>query len=423
VPVGPLAAALASRAHRAALWIAVAIGFSIPVSTALDNLLVLALLACWIAGGHYREKWAALRANPFVLLPCGLFLLYLVGSTYSVGDAEDILRALDKASVILLIPVLIALNPGKEFRDRALYGFMAAILATLVLSFLLWMGAVPEGGENDIIKGVRQDPSVFKMHITHGVLMAFGAFAFALKARGAAKRGVKLLLGLAAALAAVNLLFMVHGRTGQLVLLALVVYFVCSQFRWRGLVVAAAGAAVLTSAGYFAPSSALHERVKTTITEIQDWRAGKPAQPRNMRLESWSNSFEIVQENPLLGVGTGGFAAAYARQVEGTSMIPVGQPENQYLLTTVQLGALGLAALLALFAFQWRLAARLATRTDTDLARGLVVTMAVGCLFNSFLLDHTEALFYAWLSGLLYASLRAVEVDRRPSDAHPRGAD
>jgi hypothetical protein len=30
----------------------------------------------------------------------------------------------------------------------------------------------------------------------------------------------------------------------------------------------------------------------------------------------------------------------------------------------------------------------------------------VGCLFNSFLLDHTEALFYAWLSGLLYAGLR-----------------
>jgi len=30
----------------------------------------------------------------------------------------------------------------------------------------------------------------------------------------------------------------------------------------------------------------------------------------------------------------------------------------------------------------------------------------VGCLFNSFLLDHTESLFYAWLTGLLFASLR-----------------
>jgi O-antigen ligase len=77
------------------------------------------------------------------------------------------------------------------------------------------------------------------------------------------------------------------------------------------------------------------------------------------------------------------------------------------------MGAVGLAALLALFALQWHLASRLATRTDTDLARALVITMAVGCLFNSFLLDHTEALFYAWLTGLLYANQRRRETTGR----------
>jgi len=402
VAAGPLAATLAGRAHRAALWIVVAIGFSILVSTALDNLLVLALLACWIPG-HYREKWNTLCANPFVPFPCGLFLLYLVGSTYSVGDAEDILRALDKAAVILLIPILVSLRPSREFQDRAVCAFMVAMLLTLALSFLIWLGLVPEGG---VIKGIREDPSVFKMHITHGVFMAFAALLFTLKAREAKHRGMKLFLALAAALAAFNVLFLVHGRTGQMVLLALAAYALISWFQWRGLLTAFAAGSAFAAMVYVLPSSALHERVRTTITEIQDWRAGKPVELRNMRLESWSNSLEIVRNNPLLGVGTGGFAAAYAKQVEGTSMLPAGQPENQYLLTAVQLGALGLAALIALFAFQWHLAARLATRTDTDLARGLVITMAVGCLFNSFLLDHTEALFYAWLSGLLYAGLR-----------------
>ena len=396
----------AGYAGRAALWLAVAIGFSIPISTALDGVLVAALLLCWIVSGRYGEKWAALRANAFVLFPGGLFLLYLAGASYSMGGTKDVLHALDKAAVILLIPVLIAHNPGQEFRDRALHAFLAAILATLALSFLLWVGIVPDGGEDEIIKGVRQDPVVFKKHITHGVLMAFAAFVLALAAIKAAKPGTKVLLALLSGLAAFNVLFMVHGRTGQLVLLALVVYFLCSRFRWRGLVVAAAAGAALAGAVYLTPASSVHQRVKATVAEIRDWRAGKPAQLTNMRLESWTNSLEIVRANPLLGVGTGGFVAAYARQVEGTSMLPLGQPENQYLLTAVQLGAAGLAALIALFAAQWRFAARLATRTDTDLARGLVLTMAVGCFFNSFLLDHTEALFYAWLSGLLYAGLR-----------------
>jgi O-antigen ligase len=394
---------LAAQARRAALWIAVAIGVSLPISTALDTILVVALLACWIASGPYRDQWAALRANSFVRFPCFVFLLYVAGTTYSSAGAEEIVHALDKAAVILLIPVLIALRPTRELRERAELGFMAAMLLTLALSFLIWLGAVPGGG---LLKGIEEDPTVFKMHITHGVLMAFAALMFASRARAALSSTWKIGLAVAAGLAAFNVLFMVHGRTGQVVLLVLAAYALIAWYRWRGVAMAAGLGAAMAATVYLAPSSALHERVQVTLAEIEDWRAGKPAQLRNLRLESWGNSVEIVRQHPLIGVGTGGFAGAYARQVEGTGMRVVGQPESQYLLTAVQLGLVGLAALVALFAGQWRLAARLETRADTELARGLVLTLAVGCLFNSFLLDHTEALFYAWLSGLLYAGLQ-----------------
>jgi len=36
-----------------------------------------------------------------------------------------------------------------------------------------------------------------------------------------------------------------------------------------------------------------------------------------------------------------------------------------------------------------------------------VLTIAVGCLFNSLLLDHTEGLLYAWLTSVLYAGLQS----------------
>ncbi|MEX2150248.1 MAG: O-antigen ligase family protein [Steroidobacteraceae bacterium] len=393
----------AEYAERAGLWVIVAIGFTIPISTAFDNVLVAALLVCFIASGRFGKKWAALRANPFVLLPCGLFLLHLAGAFYSMGTARDILYALDKASVVLLILVVIALNPGKKLRDRALYAFMAATLLTLVLSFALWLGIVPEGG---IFKGVRPNPTVFKGHITHGVFMAYAAFVLALAAINAAKPGTKALLALLAGLSMFNVLFMVHGRTGQLVLLALALYFLMSVYGGRGVLAAAAAGLLIGAAAYLSPSSSLHQRTLTTIKEFEHWRAGKPATMANMRLEAWTNSVQLVRQHPVIGVGTGGFATAYAKQVYGTIMPPLGQPENQYLLTSVQFGVVGLAVLLALFGAQWHLAARLGSRTETQLARGLVIAMVVGCFFNSFLRDHTEALFYAWLSGLLFAGLR-----------------
>jgi O-antigen ligase len=389
--------------HNAALWIAVALGFSIPVSTALDSVLVAALLLCWAASGRFREKWAAVRGNAFALAVCAFFLLHVVGSAYSLGSADDVLYALDKAAVVLLVPVLVSLQPGIEWLRRALYALIAALALTLTLSYPLWLGILPEA---DFIKGYPYDPVVFKKKIGHSVLMAYGAFALALAAREAAGARTRALLWLFSGLAAFNVLFMVWGRTGQLVLMALALYFLIISLGRRALLAAVAAGFVLGGAAYLAPSSSLHVRTQTTIQEFEDWRAGKPATLANMRLENWANSVEIVQRYPLFGTGTGGFAAAYAKQVEGTGMMVAPHAENQYLLTTVQLGVVGLLGLLALFALQWHLAGRLPARANVDLARGLVLTMVVGCLFNSFLHDHAHALFYAWLSGLLFSGLR-----------------
>jgi O-antigen ligase len=111
---------------------------------------------------------------------------------------------------------------------------------------------------------------------------------------------------------------------------------------------------------------------------------------------------EIVRSHPLAGVGTGGFAAAYARQVEGTGLVPTVNPHNEYLNIAVQLGLAGLVALGWLFFLVWRHAALLPTPLERDLARGLAIAFVVGSLFNSLLMDHAEGLFFAWGVGVLF---------------------
>ena len=48
----PASAGIASGAGVAARYLAIAIGFTLPVSTALDNVLLGLLLACWLASGR-----------------------------------------------------------------------------------------------------------------------------------------------------------------------------------------------------------------------------------------------------------------------------------------------------------------------------------------------------------------------------------
>jgi len=55
-----------------------------------------------------------------------------------------------------------------------------------------------------------------------------------------------------------------------------------------------------------------------------------------------------------------------------------------------------------MFFVMWRQAARLDPAERTA-ARGLLLAMAVGCLLNSFLIDHVEGLLFAWMAGVLFA--------------------
>jgi O-antigen ligase len=116
-----------------------------------------------------------------------------------------------------------------------------------------------------------------------------------------------------------------------------------------------------------------------------------------------TNSLKLIRENLLLGVGTGGFKGAYADLVKDTKMDPSHNPHNEYLMVTVQIGIIGLAFMLWLFAVQWRTAALLPDKFDRFAARGLVILIVSASLVTSTLIDHTEGLFYVWMSALLLA--------------------
>ena len=62
---------------------------------------------------------------------------------------------------------------------------------------------------------------MFKLHITHGILMSLAAFLAGIRALRETRQRWRIAYGAAALLAAFNVLFMVQGRTGHVVLAAL----------------------------------------------------------------------------------------------------------------------------------------------------------------------------------------------------------
>ena len=391
-----------SQADTCARACVIVLGFAIPISVALDNILLALLFASWLASGNFRGKLSLIRSNPVARAALVLFGLLALGLAYGTRDPGDGLRYLGKYLDLLFVPVFLTMFQSNQTRNDALKAFFGAIVLSIIVSHLTHLGLF----YNKLLVPHSQEfPGGFKYSITHALLVGFSAFVFALLARHTARRLWRIVFIALAVIAAHNVLFTVISRTGYLVLAALMLYFCIVSFRGRGLAAATAFGIVFIFAGYYG-SDRFEQRVNSAVSELAEWQTDKPSTTSiGVRMEFYRGALQIVREHPVFGAGTGSFPAAYAEVVSGKNLNLAVNPHNEYLLITTQIGLIGLACLVYLFYLQWRLAAQLEP-LYRDLARGLVLMFVIGCMFNSLLLDHTEGLFFAWATGLLFAGLK-----------------
>lgn len=399
-------AAPAKAVETSLRWCAIVLGFSIPISIALDNILLVGFTGLWLASGSVRQGLRHLRENPVALAALTFAAVALAGTIWSPASIHQLQEALTDALRFFLLGLLAIVFLDPSTRDRAQFAFLISIVLVLILSYAIWAG-LADGLPG--IKGRSDYPVVFKYHITHNVLMAVAALLFALHSIEARNRAARLLFAALAIAAVFNVFFLIPGRTGQFGLAAALVYLAIARLRIRGVAVAAAGLVALGVIAWITPGSALHRGSEKAWEESRAWVPGTAQEQTSsigMRLEYYRNAIEMISEHPIIGVGSGAFRSAYEAKVRGTQMTVVDHPHNAFLHVAVELGLIGLAALLSLLLVQWRTAGTLDSFTERTAARGLIVIFVAAGLVSSTFGDHTEGLFYAWASGLFFATVR-----------------
>ena len=392
------------------------IGLALPISTALDNfLLAIVLLGLFF---NFRGAWGIVMTNPVARASFALFGMLGLAALYGPTPISEAFGILGKYIDLAFVPLFILMFSEAKTRLLAERVFLWAMGVTLALSYLLnwhviaiqpWMS----------IFSMADNPVVFRSHITQNNMMAYAAFLALLKCRDALQLQPRLIWGAYAALAIINVMFMVQGRTGYLILLLLLCWFswtsLARNFQARGKHwgwkqgVVIMVAAVMLVGGTYMSSSRMHDRVGIMVQEFEDWKPNQGIEASSIgeRLDFYTNTAQIIERNLFLGVGTGGFPDAYEAQIQGTNAIPTRNPHNEYLMITVQTGVLGLLLLLYLYYTEWRVAPLLESPYAQDAARGLLIAYVVNCSFNSALHDHADGLFFAFMSALWFSTLRS----------------
>lgn len=99
----------------------------------------------------------------------------------------------------------------------------------------------------------------------------------------------------------------------------------------------------------------------------------------NGRLHFWQTTWQVVRENPVIGVGLDSLAAAYTKHDTWNGLYRVERAHNDYLQILAETGIVGFVALAAFLFLLFRRGWRILVSTRDGFRRGVCLGALAGC--------------------------------------------
>jgi O-antigen ligase len=197
---------------------------------------------------------------------------------------------------------------------------------------------------------------------------------------------------------------MIQGRIGFLVVFTVILYLFIYKYKVKGIFLGLIALCIASLFLYYF-SSNFYNRMHLGIAELLSWNSTMPSNTSiGLRLEFIYQSFKIAREHLFFGVGVGNFGQAYAAQIFGSGMVQSENPHNQYILFLVETGLIGLISYLYLNYVCWKYSIQL-NPFWMHVTRIVLLSYGVANLFNSFLFDFAESLFFSAFMALAFSEL------------------
>ncbi|WP_395685052.1 glycosyltransferase family 9 protein [Caenimonas koreensis] len=373
------------------------LGFFTPFSSAgvAFALALIVVLAFWPARRLWREApWN----EPVMAVGLGLFAYIVIQTLVTGGNSASSRQAISQYQELLLAPILYSVLRDARRRQVLMLSLFAGAVA---LALMVW--AAPLHPELQAM--------IFKRRISAGFALAVCAFLVVMRAKDTPHPWPARVV---AAFLAFTVLFGLDGRTGQLLVIVLAVLTVwlhsTRRVRW---VASLAGLLVVLALAW--TSGTVGSRMKETLS-MSPGGDETVVTSTGIRVELMRVALALAQRYGVAGAGYGNYTQVHAQMADEIYRTPVEganvnwmrstNPHNEYFMQLIGGGIVGAALFIAWLAAAFRAALRAPPAIGVQLG-AVVVAFAIGCLFNSLLLDFIEGHFYMALVACLLAQARA----------------
>ena len=386
-------------------YLLISLAFLMPLTVVGANSIIVIIVFLWLFSGEYKSKYNDIIGNKLMVASIVFYIMHIIGMFWT-EDLKWGFHVLHKMWYFLLLLPLLYNIVNKEYTKYYIYAFLLAIALTEILSYLIWFEIIEEFMHAEI-----NNPTPFMSHVSYNPFLAFAIYLVTHEIF-MNKKLSKLWLWIYSFFSVIMVInmFITGGRAGQVMFFAVIAILIFQYFeaqRIKAFIVSLIlifGVAITA----YQTSPLFEQRFDKVIDEIvnydQDTVARYQKSSTGLRILFTLNSWKMIQDNLLLGVGTGDFPHEYKKiSIPDSPGGPYAEnPHNMYILVLAQLGIVGLLSMLSIFYYQIKLSFNSSSRFVKDLSIAFPLLFLLIMLSDSYLLGHYTGLLFVFFSSFLY---------------------
>ena len=381
-------------------YLLLTLAFLMPLTVFGANLIIVIICVLWIFSGDYKSKYKLIIQNKFLVSSIVFFGLHVVGLLWT-SDLEWGFHIVHKMwYFLLLLPVLYTIVQKKYIRKYITF-FLIAVTVSEITSYLIWFEVVPPFKYATVL-----NPTPFMSHISYNPILAFAIYLLShelLFTRNLSKFKI-ICYSFFITTMTINM-FITGGRAGHVMYFVMLSIIIFQFFNFQKIKSLVAIAIIIPSIFFTAYQSSgyFHYRVDLAFKNIQDYSENLNSSV-GLRITYTKNSWELIKNNPIIGVGTGDFPSEYKKinTLNTPDQPNTSNPHNMYILILTQLGLLGFVSFITIFYYQIKLSFSISERYLREIGITMPVLFLVIMLSDSYLLGHYTTLMFVFFSSFLY---------------------
>jgi O-antigen ligase len=329
------------------------LGITIPTSIAVTNIVISALVLCWLIEGNFYNKISAIKSSKWMLYIFALIALYGLGILWGDFHANTTWQ-FQRLALLLIFPILSTIDLKQKTIRNGAFAFLITTFISAVIALAINWNIILVLSEYFPFINNNLDISALIKYNYHNVLLSL-AFTLSLYIVINQKTKYNYILLLFIAAYALSI-FTERGRAGQ-VIFNLASFFYIVYYNRNKLLRLVAFCLLLFSFQFivYKTTKIYKNRLDAVSNIIKNRGEMGEGKIDDIRYVFVKESLNRIVKKPIFGHGTGSFGAIFKNEVKsGHIFTTITTPHNQYLYIWFELGIVGLILLLLIFYHQIR---------------------------------------------------------------------